>query len=145
MANILIADSYPAVGVLYREVLEEQGYQVFAASSGREALLVALHKTIDIAVVDDRLSDFGAGEIFIRLKQLQPHVRCILSVSSIFGAAANGERWDGLIRKSSDYTLLRDEVDRLAMLQHFCERGRPGSHTSGSLFPEPSRGQASQE
>jgi DNA-binding response OmpR family regulator len=145
MANILIADSYPAVGVLYREVLEEHGYQVFAASSGREALLVALHKTIDIAVVDDTLPDFSANEILTRLKHLQPHVQFILTVSSTFVAAATGERWDGLIRKSSDYTLLRDEIDRLAMLRHAPQRELPGSHTSGFLFPAGSGGQAPQE
>ena len=116
MANILIVDSYHAVNLLYQEVLTEHGHNVFPATSGKEALLVALDRTIDIAVVEDRLPDFSADEVFIRLKLLQPHVRGILSVSSIFGSTPDGERWDGLIGKSSDYTLLRAEVDRLAGL-----------------------------
>ena len=125
MANILIVDSYSAVCLLYREVLEEHGHHVFMSASGREALLVALHRPIDIAVVDDRLPDCSADEVFIRLKQLQPHARGILSVSSIFGSASKGEKWDGLIGKSSDYSLLRAEVDRLAGLGNARESGRP--------------------
>jgi CheY-like chemotaxis protein len=114
MANILIVDSYAAVSSLYCEVLEEYGHHAFPAASGREALLVALYKTIDIAIVDDKLPDFSAHEVFTRLKQLQPHLCGILSVSSTFDTAPDVERWDGWIIKSSDYTVLEGEVGRLA-------------------------------
>ena len=140
MANILIVESYFALSLLYREVLEECGHHVFLSASGREALVVALHKSIDIAVVDDKLTDFSAKDFFIRLKQLQPHVRGILTVSSIFGSASNGERWDGVIGKNSDYTLLRAEIDRLAGLGNARESGRPASGISGFLPLDQSRG-----
>jgi CheY-like chemotaxis protein len=136
MANILILDSYSAVSLLYREVLEEHGYYVFTAASGREALLLALHRPIDIAVVDDRLPDFSPDEVFARLKQIQPDVRGILNVSSIFGSASNGERWDGLIGKSSDYTLLGAEVDRLVGLGNARESGRPARRISELLLSD---------
>ena len=115
MANILIVDSYPAISSLYCEALEEYGHHVFPAKSGMEALLVALNKIIDIAVVDDTLPDLDAEEVITRLKQLQPHVLGILSISSIFGPAPDGQRWDGLFTKSADYTLLEAEVDRLIL------------------------------
>lgn len=127
MANILIVDSYPAVSSLYCEVLEESGHHVHPATSGREALLVAVHKTIDIAIVDDRLPDFSANEVLIRLKQLQPHVRGILTVTSIFGAPYDAERWHGLVAKSADYTLLEAEVGRLAV-----NSSRPSQISSGT-------------
>jgi CheY-like chemotaxis protein len=123
MANILIVDNYPAVGLLYREVLEEHGHQVFLASSGREALRVGRNETIDIAVVDDTLPNFSANEILTRLKHLQPGVRSILIISNIFAPAPNGKGWDRVIGKSSDYTTLRGEVDRLAALVHVQESG----------------------
>ena len=136
MANILIVDSYSAVSLLYREVLEEHGHGVFTAASGREALLVALHRPIDIAVVDDKLPDFSPDEVLTRLKQIRPEVRGILNVSSIFGSASNGERWDGLIGKSSDYTLLGAEVDRLAGLGNARESGRLARHISEFLLSD---------
>ena len=114
MANILIVDSYAAVSSLYCEVLEEYGHHAFPAASGSEALSVALYETIDIAIVDDKLPDFSAHEVFTRLKQLQPDLRGILSVSSIFGTSSDVERWDGWIIKSSDYTVLEGEVGRVA-------------------------------
>jgi CheY-like chemotaxis protein len=136
MANILIVDSYAAVSMLYREVLEEHGHQVFTADSGREALLVARNETIDIAVVDDTLPDFSANEILTRLKHLQPGVRSILSVSNIFGPASNGQGWDRVIGKSSDYALLRVEVDRIAGLRQVHGNGPPESTTYGSTVPD---------
>jgi hypothetical protein len=139
MANILIVDSYHAVSLLYREVLEEHGHHVLSATSGREALRIALDKTIDIAVVDDKLPDFSADELLIRLRKLQPQMRGILSVSSIFGGPADGQMWDGLIGKSSDYTLLRAEIDRLAGLGNARESGRPASGISGFLPLDQSR------
>ena len=114
MANILIVDSYPAISSFYCEALEEYGHHVFPANSGMEAILVALSKIIHIAVVDDKLPDLDAEEVFTRLKQLQPHMRGILSVSSILGSTPDAQRWDGLFTKSADYTLLEAEVDRLA-------------------------------
>ena len=138
MANVLIVDSYHAVNLLYQEVLTEHGHNVFPATSGREALLVALDRTIDIAVVEDKLPDFAADEVFIRLKQLQPHVRGILNVSSIFGSASNGERWDGVIGKSSDYTQLRAEIDRVAGLGA-PESGPPASRILGFPLLDQSR------
>jgi len=114
MANILIVDSYSALNSLYSDVLEEYGHCVFPVESGREAVLLALYKTIDIAIVDDNLPDLSADDVLSRLKQLKPHVRGILDTFSIFGAAPDAERWDGLVTKSFDYTPLEAEVDKLA-------------------------------
>ena len=136
MANILIVDSYDPVNLLYCEVLGEYGHHVFSARSGRDALQVALDETINIAVVDDKLPDLPAEEVFIRLKQLQPQIQGILSVSSIFSDPLNRVRWDGLIAKSCDYTLLRTEVDKLAGVDHGGESEGRQSGISGFLFPD---------
>jgi CheY-like chemotaxis protein len=119
MANILIVDSYDPVNLLYCEVLGEYGHHVFSARSGRDALQVALDE-----------------EVFIRLKQLQPQIQGILSVSSIFSDPLNRVRWDGLIAKSSDYTVLRTEVDKLAGVDHGGESEGRQSGISGFLFPD---------
>ena len=39
MANILIADNYLSIGLLYREILEQDGHKVLVAKSGKAALL----------------------------------------------------------------------------------------------------------
>ena len=127
MANILIVDSYSAVSSLYCEVLKEYGHCVYLAESGRKALLIALYKTIDIAIVDDTLPDFSADEVFTRLKQLQPHVRGILTVSSAFGPSPDTESWEEQVIKSADFSLLEAEVNKLAAIS------RCPSHISSSV------------
>jgi CheY-like chemotaxis protein len=113
MANILIVDSYPSIGLLYREVLQEQGHCVFATMSGKEALFLVLHEEIDIAVVDDRLPDFDADELLRRLKQLQPHILGVFSVSTTFGLLTNPGLWDAVFLKSNDFEILEAEIERL--------------------------------
>ena len=113
MANILIVDSYLSIGLLYREVLQEQGHCVFVTVSGKEALLLGLHENIDIAVVDDRLLDFDADGLLRRLKKLQPQMLGVLSVSSTFGLPANPGLWDAFFLKSNDFRILEAEIERL--------------------------------
>ena len=113
MANILVVDDYLSIGLLYREVLQEQGHSVFVALSGKEALLLALYEGIDIVVVDDKLPDFEAEEVLGRLKRLQPHMRGILSFSSTFGLPRNAPLWDGIFIKTHDFTILEAEIERL--------------------------------
>jgi DNA-binding response OmpR family regulator len=113
MANILIVDSYLSIGLLYREVLREKGHRVFVMLSGQEAVHLARHENIDIAVVDDKLRDFEAERVLERLKQLQPHIRGILSVSRDFDLSVNARLWNGIFVKSNDFNVLESEIKRI--------------------------------
>lgn len=113
MANILIVDSYFSIGLLYREVLQEQGHRVFVTMNGKEALLVGLHESIDIAVVDDKLPDLEAEELLGKLRHLQPHILGVLSVSSTFGLLTNPGLWDAVFFKTNDFRILEAEIERL--------------------------------
>lgn len=113
MANILIVDTYPSIGLLYREVLQEQGHRVLVALSGEEALRLALCEPIDIVVLDDRLPDFEADELLRKLKRVQPHILGVLSVSSTFGSPINADLWDAIFVKTNDFGVLESAVERL--------------------------------
>jgi CheY-like chemotaxis protein len=113
MANILIVDSYLSIGLLYREVLHERGHRVFLAMSGKDALVCVLHEDIDIAVVDDKLSDFGAEELLDRLKQHRPGVRGILSLSSTFASVPEPGFWEAMFSKTHDFRVLESVVENL--------------------------------
>jgi hypothetical protein len=113
MAHILVADSYLAIGLLYRDVLQDQGHAVSLAMSGREACLLGLKKRFDIAIVDNRLPDFDPEELLGELRRHQPRIRGILSVSSIFGPRGNPGLWDGTFNKTHDFRILEAEVARL--------------------------------
>ncbi len=113
MANILIVDNYLSIGLLFREVLQDEGHRVLVARSGREALLLALHERIDIVVVDDKLPDFEAEEVLGKLKQVQPHTLSILSISSTFIPSENTCLWGGIFTKTQDFTKLKAEIKKL--------------------------------
>ncbi|UCG11190.1 MAG: hypothetical protein JSU72_11580 [Deltaproteobacteria bacterium] len=113
MANILVVEEYRTVGLLYREVFQDDGHKVFLALSGQGALDLAMHERVDVVVVDDILSDFSAEELFEALKRLQHPLKGILSVSADFGPRHEARSWDGIITKTINFTSLQAEVKRL--------------------------------
>ncbi len=118
MANILTVDSYLSLGLLYREILQEEGHDVFITRSGKEALDLALNERIDMAIVDENLPDFEAEQLLEELRWLQPGVRGILTISSDLGplGAVRGWddiRWDEIFFKSCDFTILQLKIKRL--------------------------------
>lgn len=135
MANILIADTYPSIGLLYREVLQEQGHRVLVALSGKEALRLSLREPIDIVVLDDRLPDFEAEELLAKLKRDQPGIRGILSVSHTFGSVTNPGSWDAIIVKTNDFTVLESEVERLCQETSSTVSPLPKEHEEQEIAP----------
>jgi DNA-binding response OmpR family regulator len=113
MANILVVDQYLSIGLLYREVLQDEGHRVFVALSGKEALDFALHQRLDMAIVDDTLADFSAEELFEELKRLQYRLKGIVIVSTDFDPEHDARLWDGIFVKTNNFTLLEAEVERL--------------------------------
>jgi response regulator RpfG family c-di-GMP phosphodiesterase len=99
--------------LLYREVLQDEGHRVFVAMNGKQALLLAQHERIDVVIVADKLPDFEAEDVLGTVKELQPHIRGILSFSSIFGSGLNARLWDGIVSKTHDFRILASEVERL--------------------------------
>ncbi len=113
MATILVVDEYLSIGLLYREVLQDEGHLVFVALSGKEALDLALHERVDLAIVDDTLPDVEADELLRELKQLQEPVKGILDISSDFSSPHDPHLWDGIFIKSNNFIILQAKVKRL--------------------------------
>jgi response regulator RpfG family c-di-GMP phosphodiesterase len=113
VGNILIVDNYLSIGLLYREVLQEEGHRVFVAMNGKQASFLAQHERIDLVVVDDKLPDSEAEDVLRIVKGFQPHIRGILSFSSTFRSTFNAPVWDGVISKTHDFRVLESEVARV--------------------------------
>ena len=114
MANILVVDSYFSIGLLYREVLEDQGHKVLVAKSGKEAIYIALCEMVDIVVVDNALLDYGAEELLVELKKYQPNIRGVLTISYTFDWQRNGLLWDEIVYKSGNFMKLQEKVNRVS-------------------------------
>lgn len=113
MANILIVDTYRTVGLLYREIFEEEGHRVFLAFSGKQAIDWAMQERIDVAVVDERLTDIEAEEVLEKLKHLQPHAQGTVCTVSGFEPLARPDLCDDSFFKTIDYTELQEKIRKL--------------------------------
>ena len=79
--TVLLVDDEDRIVDIGKKILKIMGYKVLAARSGKEA--IDLYKKnqarIDIVVLDMIMPEMGGGEVYDRLKEINPHVRVLLS------------------------------------------------------------------
>ncbi len=97
MVEVLIIDDEPAIRSLFRQVLEEAGYQVVDASSAKEGLSVLRARPVDIVLTDILMPDMDGLELTRVIHQDFPRVKIVAvsggqqfmdycSVARLFGA-----------------------------------------------------------
>ncbi len=79
--TVLLVDDEDRIVDIGKKILKIMGYKVLVARSGKEA--IELYKKnqarIDIVVLDMIMPEIGGGEAYDRLKEINPHVRVLLS------------------------------------------------------------------
>jgi len=87
--TILLVDDEEIILDVGREVLEVLGYRVFEAKSGKEAIDLYRKESddIDLVILDMIMPHMTGGEIFDRMKQINPEITVLLSS----GYSINGE------------------------------------------------------
>jgi two-component system cell cycle sensor histidine kinase/response regulator CckA len=101
---LLLVDDEAMVLQVSQELLEMLGYTVISARGGREALeLYRAHRDeIDMVIIDLIMPDMGGGETYDQLREINPHVKVLLSSGySIDGQASEIMKrgCDGFIQK----------------------------------------------
>jgi two-component system cell cycle sensor histidine kinase/response regulator CckA len=90
--SVLLVDDEDMIIDVGEEILEEMGYKVFLARSGKEAVETYAknkHK-IDMVILDMIMPDMGGGEAYDRMKEVDPNVKVLLSSGySIEGQASD--------------------------------------------------------
>jgi DNA-binding response OmpR family regulator len=69
LKKVLVVDDEPKITQIVGVYLEKEGYQVFTASTGKEALECAERKALDLIVLDLRLPDLPGEEVCRRIRQ----------------------------------------------------------------------------
>ncbi len=79
--TILLVDDEPMIIEVGKEMISILGYDVITAPSGMEALEIVetQNKRIDLFIVDMIMPQMNGGELFDKLKSLNPDVKIILS------------------------------------------------------------------
>lgn len=78
---ILVVDDEEPIRFLAGEILESFGYRVLTAANGVEAIEIYTEKgdEIDLVILDMIMPKMGGRDTFIRLKEIDPEIRTILS------------------------------------------------------------------
>jgi PAS domain S-box-containing protein len=97
--RILVVDDEETVRNVAGEFLRNLGYQVIAASNGREAVETyrAAPSEIDLVILDMVMPEMGGRECFRTLKSINPAVRAVLSTGYGFTVATQEILDEGMV------------------------------------------------
>ncbi|MGA7579563.1 MAG: response regulator [Desulfobaccales bacterium] len=107
MKKILVADDEMSIRLLYSEELKEEGYEVYMASNGREALEVVDKIPLDLVILDIKMPEMDGIEALRQIKEKRPDLPVVLST-------AYGEyRQDFATWASDDYLVKSSDLEDL--------------------------------
>jgi two-component system response regulator (stage 0 sporulation protein F) len=113
MKKILVADDEMAIRLLYSEELKEEGYEVYTAANGREALDIIDKVALDLVILDIKMPEMDGIEALRQIKEKKPNLPVLLSTA--YGEYKQDfATWasDDYLVKSSDLEDLKNAVKR---------------------------------
>ena len=79
--KILIVDDDPHIRRLYKEELEEEGYDVDVADSGMEGLKLFEKENYDLVTLDILMPDMDGIKVLRQMKEKKPRIPIIMSTA----------------------------------------------------------------
>lgn len=79
MKKILLVDDEDSIHLLYREELEDEGYEVHSALSGEEALSQLKIIAPDLVILDINMPGINGIDALRQIKEMNPALPVILS------------------------------------------------------------------
>lgn len=71
-ASVLIVDDDPSIRKVLAAILEEKGYKIDTAETGKQAIQKSKTKFFNLALLDVRLPDMEGTELLTQMKQTTP-------------------------------------------------------------------------
>jgi len=114
MKKILLVDDEESIYILYRQILEDEGYKVYSAFTGTDALQTVKSVSPDLVVLDIYMPGMSGIEVLREIKAMKPNMPVIL-FSAYPGFKHDLGAWvsDDYIMKSSNPDDLKDAVSQL--------------------------------
>jgi CheY-like chemotaxis protein len=114
MKKVLVVDDEQNIRELYKEEIEEMGYEVTLAHDGIEALALLDKATFDLVTLDMRMPDMDGIETLRKMKEKNSALPVIICTAyeaykHDFGSWCS----EAYVVKSSDTTLLRETVKKI--------------------------------
>ncbi len=77
--NILVADDQQEVCDLIKQMLEIEGYTIFQACNGKEALAVVKNSPVDVAILDIKMPVMDGIEALKKIKQMDTSIEVLIT------------------------------------------------------------------
>lgn len=114
MKKILVADDEESIRLLYKEELEEQGYEVILACDGNEAFEKYGSTDLDLIILDIKMPGLSGIELMHKIREQSRDVPIILCTA--YGEyKQNFETWasDAYVVKSANLEGLINKVQEI--------------------------------
>jgi DNA-binding response OmpR family regulator len=110
----MIIDNNINILRLYRDELEEEGYDVMVAASGKEALEKLERENPALVTLECFLPDIDGLTLLGQIKERRPQTPVLLVTAFDYTDAFAGIVSDGFILKSSDLSELKENIKKYA-------------------------------
>ena len=109
--RILIADDEPSIRLLYERELRKEGYELFFALSGQDAVRLARELKPDLVVLDIRMPEMDGIQALHRLLEEQNSLPVVIN-TAYSSYKDNFLCWaaEAYLVKSSELTELKDTI-----------------------------------
>ena len=111
--KILVVDDDINIQRLYQEELEEEGYEVIIASTGKDALEIFENKDPDIVTLDILMPDIDGISLLRKMKEKRPDIPIIMSTAYDYRDDFAVWASEAYIVKSSDLAELKKTIKNL--------------------------------
>ncbi|HTR44600.1 MAG TPA: response regulator [Thermodesulfovibrionales bacterium] len=111
--KILIVDDDQHIRRLYKEELEEDGYEVVVASSGTEAMEVFEREDPDLVTLDILMPDVDGIKILRQMKEKKPRIPIIMSTAYDYRDDFAVWASEAYVVKSAELTELKETIRKL--------------------------------
>ena len=112
MATILLIDDEDQVRMLFQVALEETGYRVLSAASGKEGLHLLNDEIVDLVLVDIFMPSMDGLEIIQILHKTRPACKII---------AVSGSSWEWDYLDTAKYLGAHDTLKKPLSLQELLD------------------------
>ncbi len=111
--KLLIVDDDTNIQRLYKEELEEEGYEVVIAATGKDAMEMFEKENPDIVTLDILMPDIDGISLLRKMKEQRPEIPIIMSTAYDYRDDFAVWASEAYIVKSSDLSELKKTIKSL--------------------------------
>ncbi len=112
--KILIVDDDLSILRLYQEELEEEGYEIVTAGTGKEGLAKFEAEDFDLVTLDIHLPDIDGIKLLRQMKERKPRMPIIMSTAYDYRDDFSVWASEAYLVKSADLTEMKATIKKLS-------------------------------